>query len=421
MTQKTEQITLLRAVLVTQMNHWIFFPVYVTCILLLGDIVGYTSPRILLWFLLGAIPFMLYLGRQKIKSFWKFALLHLAVVAVMFLLPAPHIAIRVFWILLGVSYAVYSIYLQFKTAERQDTKIYPLFSILIPVVMLAFLHHQGHYDWDQRFVTTLIITLGLYFLVYYIERYLNFLKVNNSSAGHIPATEMFHSGMGLVIGYTSIGILILIFLSNLNWLRNILNYLKKLFLAFTAWFLSLFPRGNDTVTEEITDSPPITMMDDMGMLEVGETFWLWSILEEALEILVMIGLVFALIKGLLFLFKFIRNKMVGLQRKNDNYSDEKVIDVREKCDIVKQKGHSLKLPFWATDPRERIRQMYKKRILSSRKLLAGGSDSALKQYTARESAQMLECEQLADIYEKARYSQEECNYEDVKRMKIACK
>lgn len=418
---KSKQIELLRVLLVTQMNHWTFFPVYVTCIVTLSDIVGTGTPHILLWLALGSLPLLLYIGRQKLRKFWAFALLHLAVIAFMFLIPAPHISIRIFYILIGIFYVIYSCYINFKSIDKRDCKLSPLIGTGIFLVMLYALHFQGYHNWDTIYVTVLITTLGLYFITYYIEQYQNFLKVNNSSAGHIPSAEMFRSGIGLVLGYTGVGIVILLVISNIEWLRGILTFLKNTLISLLYWFLSLFPKSSDTPAPEGSSEITITTMDGVGMLEADETFWLWNVLEYVLEILFIIGIVFALVKCFIFLVKFIKSKMENLPSKEHSTSDEVVIDIREKCDIAKDNAGKISLPFLHLNPKERIRHMYKKRIFASRSEFPQENEHALNRYTARESGRILKREELAIIYEKARYSDSECDGEDLKRMRNACK
>lgn len=417
---KTEQIALLRAILVTQMNHWIFFPVYVTSIVILHDIVNTGTPYILLWLALGCLPFLLYVGRQKIQKFWQFIILHCSVIGVMFLIPTGHIAIKVLYVLVGVLYAVYSCYIHFKTKERQDPKMYPAFSIGISLIMLYALHHLGNNNWDTVYVTVLIVTLGLYFIIYYIEQYQNFLKVNHSSAGHIPAKEMFQSGMSLVLGYTAVGILILVLISNMDWLKSILNVIKKALWTFLYWIMSLFPKSGPVSMDGPTEAATIANMNDMiEMFEGGESSWIWGVVEYIFGIIFIIAFVLILVKCMIFVVKFIKSKMKAVSFKDQSDSAEAVVDVREKCDIKKDSERKLKLPFLPTSPKERIRHMYKKRILASKTSFDTGKKP--EYYTARESSRILERDELFFAYEKARYSDAECDNNDVKRMRNACK
>ena len=421
MEAKTERIVLLRELLVTQMNHWSFFPLYSMIAVIIGDIAGTGKPHISLWLVIGIVPFFLYLGRCRCKKFRSLFALHFCVILLMFLLPAEHIAFRVFYILIGAAYVIYSCYLYATTATRQDIKFYPLLAVAFFFFCLFILHSQGHAEWDAAFATLLIVVLGIYFVIYYIEQYQNFLTVNNSSAGHIPTAEMFRSGMGLVLGYAGIGTVALLLFSNKDWLKGILNMIPPLFLSFLNLLLSFFRQDSGNITPETTEEMPVVMEEASEMEFVGETFWLWNVLEYVIEFAFLALFIFLLIKAVLFLIRFIKEKLGNLHPGAEGSSGEEVFDIREKCDIVKNRNRSHSFAFIRLSPAERIRFYYRKRILSSRNAFPQGSETQLNRYTARESGRILEREKIAGIYEKARYSDKECDSEDVKRMREACR
>lgn len=421
MKTKAERITLLRELLVTQMNHWALFPLYSMAAVILSDITKTGKPRILLWLVLGAVPFALYLGRCRLGKFRSLFALHFGVIVLMCLLPSEHIVFRILYGLIGICYVIYSCYLWSSTDHRKDIKFYPLLTVALSVICLYVLHFQGHTEWDTTYVSLLIFVLGVYFVVYYIEQYQNFLTVNNSSAGHLPASEMFRSGMGLVLGYTGIGTIILLLFSHRNWLRGILNTLKTLLILSLNWILSLFPQNSENIVEEIPEEALTVMDGTSGMEFADETFWFWNVLEYVIELAFLAFLVFALIKLALFLTRFIKTKLKGFSKDELKTSEEEVLDVREKCNIIKNQNRRLKLPFLNLSPAERIRSYYKKRILASRSEFPQGGETQLNLYTARESSRLLSREEIAFIYEKARYSNEECSSEDVKRMRETCR
>uniref|UniRef100_UPI0040564D5B hypothetical protein n=1 Tax=Acetatifactor sp. TaxID=1872090 RepID=UPI0040564D5B len=426
-TIKQDRITLLRELLVTQMNHWTFFPLYVMLFMILGDVSGINTsrraPLVLFWLAFGTVPFLLYLGRTKLKKFLLLVLEHVAVIAVMFLIPTEHIVITALHITFGVVYVILSGYLWTATKNRQDIKLAPFAGVALSIVMLMILHNQNHSEWNQIFVTVLILVLCMYFIIYYIEQYQNFLTVNSSSAGHIPAKAMFQSGVGLVLGYTGVGLVLMILISNVDWLKYVLNLFKNLLAYFVSWFFSLFPRGNGEETSGYKDQS-LEMMEDMMPMEgLGESFWLWNVLESILVVVIFAGILFFAVKGIRFLIKFIQNKLHGEDLKQETTAKEDSYDVREKCEIIREREWKSKIPFFHTDPKERIRHLYKKRLVASKSSFAqiNGEIELLNRITARESSKVLEREQLALLYEKARYSNEDCSNEDVKQMKQACK
>lgn len=419
MENKTDRIILLKEFLITQMNHWILFPLYVMIVVQIGDITGTGTPHILLWLALGCLPFLLYFGRAKLRKFWALVLLHFAVILTMFLIPAENSSIRIFHLVIGIYYVVYSCYLWVVTTNGQDAKFYPLFAVALSVSMMFFLHYDEHTEWDGAYITALIVVLGIYFLIYYIEQYQSFLIVNNNSAGHIPTTEMFRSGIGLVMAYTGIGAVALFLISNVNWLTGILNIFQKIIYFILSIIVTLFFGNAGELLEPSGES-----MAETGGLPSDDlkTFWLWEVLEFLLTIVIIAAIIILFIKALLFVIKFIRNKLNNLPRSTQNLSAESIRDVREKCEIVRNKERKVNLPFLLLNPKDRIRHLYKKRILSSRDaFLQGDEDRFLNRYTARESSKILEKDDLALIYEKARYSNEECSSEDVKQMRNACK
>lgn len=418
---KQDRIMLLRELFVTQMNHWTFFPIYLAFVVILGDITKTGTPNPLYWLFSGVIPFLFYIARTKLKFVWMI-LLHMVVIGIYVILPSENIVIKLLQVAVALIYVVYSIALWAKEREKKDGKVLPLLMVGISILTMYLLHHQNHREWDSAVIISLIVVIGLYFMNYYIEQYQNFLTVNQSSAGHIPAKEMFRSGIGLVTGYTGIGIVLLILVSNADWLLAILNVVRIILSFFVRGIQSLFS-SEEPPKEELTISESSDMAGDMmAGLEPGEGFWLWQVLEYIIIFAFLALFVIVLIKCLVNLVRWLRKKLKQPYVIKQDISADDVVDVREKCEIIRDNQWSKDFRFWNLNPANRIRQLYKKRILASQHSLTGENESKnLNLFTARESGRMLEREELAYLYEKARYSREECSSEDVKRMKTACK
>lgn len=418
---KQNSIMLLRELLVTQMNHWTFFPVYLTIVVILSDISQSGTPKPLFWLLSGAIPFLFYLARTGLKFIWML-LVHIAVLGIYIVLPFENPVIKVIQLTLALVYVIYSMVLWVNEREKKDARILPLLMVGLSVTCVYLLHHQEHREWDFAIITCLIAVIGLYFIDYYVEQYQNFLTVNQSSAGHIPAQEMFRSGMGLVVGYTGVGILLLSFISNGQWLHTILNVCRVALSLLVRGLQALFPY-KDPPGEELAVNEKVDMAGDMTAgLEPGEGFWLWQVLEYVIIFAFLVLFALVLVKGLISLFRLLIKLMKRSEMGKQDITEASVVDVREKCEIIR--GNQLRKNFtlWNLNPAERIRHLYKKRLLASQSLLTNGDGKErLNLLTARESGAILEREEFSGLYEKARYSREECSSEDVKRMKSACK
>lgn len=418
---KQERIMLLRELLVTQMNHWTFFPLYIVFVVILSNITNAGAPNPLHWLFLGVLPFLFYVARSRLK-FVPMLLLHMAVMGISIILPSENMVIRIFQVAVTFLYVIYSIVLRVNEREKKDGKVVPLLMMGISVLTLYLLHYLDHREWDFAIITGLIVIIALYFLNYYVEQYQNFLTVNQSSAGHIPAREMFHSGMSLVAGYTGIGVAILILVSNANWLLVILNAGKGI-LGFLLRGIQALFSSDEPPKEELTISESTgTAGGMMEGLEPGDGFWLWQVLEYIIIFILFVLLAIVLVKCFISLSRLLLEKLKQSHAIRQEVSADEVVEVREKCEIIRDNHRKRDFLFWNLKPAERIRQLYKKRILASQSCLAGDNQSrSLNLFTARECGRILEREELAYLYEKARYSQEECNNEDVKRMKTVCK
>lgn len=418
---KQDHIMLLRELLVTQMNHWTFFPLYIVFVVILSNITDSGTPNPLQWLLLGVLPLLFYVARSRLK-FGRMILLHMAVMGISIILPSENMVMGLFQVAVTFLYVIYSIVLWAKEREKKDGKVVPLLMMGISVLTMYLLHYLNHREWDFAIITGLIVIIALYFLNYYVEQYQNFLTVNQSSAGHIPAREMFHSGMGLAAGYTGIGIAILILVSNADWLLVILNVGRGILSFLLRGLQALFP-SDESPKEELTIRESSGM--DGGMmegLEPGDGFWLWQVLEYIIIFVLFVLFAIVLIKCFISLFRLLLEKLKQSHSIRQEVSFDEVVEVREKCEIIRDNQWKKDFRFWNLNPADRIRQLYKKKILSLQSGLAGDKQHRkLNLFTARECGRILEREELAYLYEKARYSQEKCNSEDVKRMKSACK
>ena len=90
-----------------------------------------------------------------------------------------------------------------------------------------------------------------------------------------------------------------------------------------------------------------------------------------------------------------------------------IVEKREKDD---DKNRSF---FSFLDNKEKIRKIYKKRVTKEKATIVGTLDTEnLKYYTAKECCDKLDAQNLQDVYDKVRYSEEEITADDVKAAKI---
>lgn len=150
-------------------------------------------------------------------------------------------------------------------------------------------------------------------------------------------------------------------------------------------------------------------------MEAEDPFILWVILEYAAMIALMVVCAILLYRGIRRLIVFLRDKM---QFSLPDAVSEKtsVADKREQLKTAPENTAAKAKIKWFSfaflDAGQKIRRMYQKKIN------AGGlAKTSLPFYTARDAERSLGAEGMAEIYEKARYSDTPCTDADVRQMK----
>lgn len=418
-----EKIWYARALLVTQINHWALFPVLMLFFGMVENIRSFDAPSPLLWLELGILPAVLTVFRSRIRHFGILLISHGAAAALFaaFLVLESRSSGWVY-ALVAVCYAVCSIFHRLNREDAQDGKIHILAAAGISAASLWIQHFQGCTEWDFWYAAALIAVAAMYYLSVYLERYLNFLAVNESSTGHIPEREIFASGSRLAICYVLFSVFVLFLTSGFERLRPILSALRGLLIALLRKLLS----GGAGQGQELPEAGPVEPSGGGSMVlpEAGEPFFLWKLLEAVLEAAVFCGLICLAVWLLLRLIAWIRERMGNLQAFQTGTNEDGTRDVRERCVIEKPVKRAVRgKPFAFLSAQERIRRLYQMHILSSGSAQkpSESEKAGLALLTAREWEECLEQKGLAAPYEKARYSGETCTAEDVRAMKAACR
>lgn len=413
-----KKIQFINEIMTEQMNHWLLYPLILTVMGVCRAMAGIGEPFLAMWALCSLIPLAFFLFRCKLKNLILFALAHLGVAALVFAASGADLLTRIVCVACVIGYVIHSFLLRLKEQSVYSNGFPLPFGVVVSAAASLFQYYQGTRGWENYYHFTLIACIALYFIIYYVDHYLDFLSMNKSSAGFLPAAEMFHSGMGLVLVYTLLGIGILLFSTQFEWLADILRPIKDLLLRFLRFLFSRAPQGGEEIAP-VEEAMPQGGMGDMGFPEGGESFWLWEVLEHVM----MAAFVIALLAGagvlLWKLFKLIQ-KYMTFRYQEEGVETSEAFDLREKCGIEKDTQRKAQGLFSALSPRERVRKLYKKRLSAAARAQAQDG-SGLDARTAREWARTLSLDGMADIYEKARYTDQEISNADVKRMKEAWK
>lgn len=425
MSEKREKrIEFISEFLTQQMNHWMLFPLAITVMGCLGAYFPVKKPDTLLWTLCGVLPVCTFLVRWKANRFFPFLLCNLFVFALSFLIPASIFGGRAICILCGAGYLIHTFILRLKAKDMFTSAIPPAAAVGMSVFGMIFLGNvrEGGIDWDAYFIFSLIGCLTLYALIYYMNRYLSFLAVNEGSSGSLPATEMFHSGMGLVLGYSLLGTAILLLCTNFSWVEKVFRLIRDTLLACLRFIFTLLFHEKQEEPQLSGEVFTSGSSDEINLPQ-GESALFWEILETVVIIAFVVVVAIVLLRLLLQVIHFIKERF-GQQfaHRTWNAAENTTVDIREKCELEKRKPdtgeNKLRHLF---HPKERIRKLYKRKLLGASLQLVGEEKARLALFTARESEQKLGTVGMAAIYEKVRYSNESVSGEDVRRMKEICK
>lgn len=415
---KLRKLDLLHEFLAEQMNHWLLFPAVLMVMGLSGAYSRRGAPNFILWALCGLLPPLFFLVRDRVRHLVPFLLLHMAVAAPAFFFSFENSIERFLCVACSAGYLIHSFYIRMKGKSPYTASLHPGLGIILAIVSVMLQRYQSEKDWDIYYVISLVASLAIYALIMYIQQYKDFLAINESSTGFLPAAEMFRSGFLLVLGYVVPGAVLLFIFANIGDLENIWATIKnKLILLFRNLF-SRFNLGNQAPELLPEAEMPVEEFTPQ-IMDASKTMLIWRILEAVAFVIMSVALVIFLIWAAIALIQFIRQRFTrGFGHKKNVQDDETDIDLREKCDIELIPIRRRRLSEFLS-PAQRIRRMFKKRLLADVQFLADGNPQKLGLLTPRECGKRLEEEQMARIYEQVRYSDKEATTETLRQMKSA--
>ncbi|MCD8069561.1 MAG: hypothetical protein LUE87_11915, partial [Lachnospiraceae bacterium] len=374
---KDRTIQIVRAVLASEMNYWIFFTLAVTVI----GVAGGGGPRMGRWGLLCLMPpvFLYFRLREK----FRFCLAGHLLAGAAFGAVLYEISLNgVISLLILLGFFIYSLVLRGRGRDILGAPVHPVVAVCLAAGGLYLNNSVGQSGLGMYYLSPALLFLGLYFIYSYLKNFSSFLVTNDSSAGRIPQGEMFRCGILLVSAFSlgSVGLMVLF--SGTSILSDLLNVVRTIL----VWIIRFLFRNQsdteivDTVTEETSGSS-----DGMYGLEGGEPGWIWQVLEKIVMVLLAAGLIALTVYGVYRLAKFLYERFseAALPQGQDQ---EIRTDQREKCGVEKAERSGRLRVFGFLGAEERIRRIYKKEVWNGRRtLVEGGAPTAgLKTITPRE-------------------------------------
>lgn len=412
----SKRLTNIKQFLVSQLNHWALYAVAYGFILTIDSIAECGKLQFWEWAAAGIIYYLMYLIRCVAKELWFSVMLHIPVVVLFAMVPINNVAHIVIFAIFGVIYAAFSIRHQLISVSMSDHTISMPIVVALSFLMLGVQHYFEIYENDEVCKYTIICLIVVYFIQYYFEKYLLFMKLNKDSTGVLPARQIFRSGFGLVSIFTC-GTAVVLFLSaDFYWLSSFLHSISD---GILNGIRSLFRMINTepSVTEDAAETI-LNPLNELGE-EVApiESVWL-TIIKDITYILISLVVLGAIVAFVVEMVKLIKEILL----KRTRQEELGVIDTHEKITKEKNNGMVKIESLRGLSPKSKIRRLFKRKIGRERKILIGNAPvEYLNRHTAEEYESILELEGMAAIYDKARYSEEEITDDDVKAMKAIIK
>lgn len=410
---KRKTIEIVKEILYTFMNHWVIMMLAVTVMGLFGK----EETGIGLWLAMWVVPLCLYFARAFVGNFFLFFLIHLIWPAIVVLSPVALLE-KVLMMAIVLIYMVWSLKIRLTEKNGKDDSLFvsPVFSICVLGVLALMENFLCKKGWQNYYVAAILIYLGCYFVHHFIAEYLRFLRVNESSATNIPEREIFFSGLKQTLLFAGICLVVLLLTANIEWLASILSVVGRGLKALLTWLLSGEMEYSETTVTQTMEQMQGNMMD--GMSEDTEPFFIWVLLEKIVLFLVPIAIIALVVFSAVSIFRFLWRRFHE-ERVREEKKVQDSRDVREALVIESEKKDRAGL-FSFLNNRQKVRKLYKKRVLKSKEDIIGALNTEDLEYmTARECCDKIAAENLKKVYEKARYSDAEITAEDIKLLKSA--
>ena len=377
---------------------------------------GLDTPYFWLWMSLWSVPVYLYITRTSVAKILPFFILQLLPVAIVFFIKVP-VWLRLMILFLVVFYVISSIKVRFEEIPT-ELSIPPLLSIVLIGGTYIAEDFLLNYDWDFYYLLMAFVCIVSYIFHLFLEQYMSFVYVNKNTASNIPEKEMFVSGLKQTIAYVACGITIMLLTINVEWLPFLLSILGR-GVRVVVRFLFSFVNLETPVETEIMKPEQSGMNGGMGFLPQGEAHPFWILLEKIAMIAFWIGLAVVIVKGMIKGYRYLRSHFRKLEYSHNPIQSGP--DIRESCEIEHTDGERLRW-FSFLNNTEKVRKMYRKRVLKHKDLIVGETLSKDLEYlTAKECCDKISADVLKEIYEKARYSSESITADDVRSVKASMK
>lgn len=409
--------------LATQLNYLV--PAAIT--ILLYNI--FAEGEISVWRLvvLAVFPILLYGLRCSCKKFSTFFMTHLLVATCMGVLLCFHASYGVERMIFPLILCIYvGLSFHWKAlpgGKYEEEVIPPAIELFFFLLCLLLQNRWGIPSQNPIFFYLSIGYLCAYFLYYYLDNYFSFVTVNRIGQVGFREKNLLTLGAGMATAYIALGSGLLVVCTNQTLAHKVSAVCKNAVLIFLRMLLSLIPKGEPMEAEMVEETAEEIERIEEEITAQSSIFW--QILDALLEIafyLLIIAFccvfIWSVIRLIKIIFRSNQRKVVFRGYNQVQQTEEKLIP---RSPLHKRRK------FWVGfSVNSKIRHAYAKLIYSKRVQLGKQKQEGLMTMTVRECTEVLKTPEnteawqtITEIYERARYSGEECSTEQLRTIKKA--
>ena len=406
----------IRPVLVIQMNHWMLAPIVQVLLVIWSRMIDTPTTLefpYLFWFLESCIPFYFLWVRAKFKNVIPSVMMHLLIFA---LIPVMMFLAPEYWgfhIIATIGYAIYSVSRRFTNEIIEDGMGSAFGGIMIFSVSTFFLFTLKMQAELEEMILLMMPLLGLYFICYFLVNVNNCLQMSKETVERIPHKQIIKTGMFSVVAFAVIVVSFIFLMTRFEEVSFVSRFLQ----SGLRWLVAVFLFVITNMDKLFKDQEESARMPQPELVPGRDT----NLLTEILNHLITVGFILVMAYVLFVLGRAIIRYITRKRKQVVVDELDGAQDVHEKLG-VKSYRDTIREFFQSFTPEEKIRRYYRKTMISHSKQITGFTTSEeLHFLTARDCVAKLENDEIAYIYEKARYSTQECTPEDARNMKNACK
>ncbi|MBO4808448.1 MAG: hypothetical protein J5537_05350 [Lachnospiraceae bacterium] len=371
---------------------------------------------------MAAFPFLLYFVRLKVRKPLAFVTAHFGmplIVALGLKLIGINWQEWACFVPILVIYVAVSFAMRKKNEDGGETPVPPLGAGMaaLGLTLLA-----GHYGDSKRVLWIMYCFVGflsLYFIVYYLERYTMFVKLNRIGETKLQERKIYGVGVKMATGYTIFAGLVLLVSTGTTFMNDVMAFIGNAIKRFLIFVISLLPKEEvyetvEEVTEEVSSEQPV--MPQMAADENSLLAIFWRALETVITIALFVAFVVALWIVAKMIIKAIRKMLSREISRPLEYNDT---NIREHTESLKQTkmGKKDRPKLFDLSNNARIRRTYAKLIAKRRIIIEKKTGTTLEYLSARQCLDAIFDSEISDkfatIYEAARYGLKSCSAEDV--------